>query len=749
MRALDFNRLPPDTRERIVACFEGKAPPYAILSQKESAALGYVGWAILALLGLLGLASISYANFGQVYGFHQPFVMFIGYAFCVFVITASVLRILRVNVRKGALPFAPGVYLFPLDLVIADDATLKIHPLTELKEMQPTHHYRNGIYQNTSFRFTFQTGKAHTLYAAPKPKAEQALTYFREVRMKVVEVAEKQDFQTLMAMDLFASARMNDSWDKFQPAAGIQAKRLPMFLQRVALISLAPALVLGLMFYFVRNFVSDEAAFRSLQTYASTPTCETYIRAGGRHADEVKRVTMPRALLNEMVQKKSSLAIRYCLKKYENSAIQADAMKALDEAIAADFTAAKEKSSVTALREFLRDNPGAPQEPQARAEIHALFQKSLTDFKAKASASDPNLVPFVEQLLTHLEKFDSPPVSVRFVRIPTDSLLRADRVIESGLNPVERAAGFAKASPHFDEASSRTREQTLVKLLQDAFETVFPADILTFVRDAGKISTGKPKTGTEMTAEEIAAEYKRRTTSDLVYVSYYDSTQTVLPVVSTETLPTANSPAMLLKYKIDWSGTTYSSQQTHRMFVGILSDFDVSMAIPNVPLGRTCPARAGSPNAAGTVCPLAFKLTVRPPKEFDVQSSSFINKDAVSAPDDLVYEVMAARAYDELSEKLQGAFFGGNVLVKSVGGGQKATTTRPSPTGTSSTATAPTGTAPTGANLRGTGTTGATATATAPVKPGTQPTAKPTTTATGTAAVASTKPVTPVGPAKK
>ncbi len=447
MRALDFNRLPPDTRQRIVACFEGKAPPFAILSQQTSPGAATFGWVCLFLLGLAGAISFAAAGFGTTYTFHQKFPFILGYAVAFFFIIFSILRIVKVRVKKGALPFKPGTYVFPLDIVVADDGIINVHSLSELVEMQPTHHYTNGVYQQTTFRFSFQGGRSFSLSVAPKAKAEQTLAYFREVRMKAVEAAEKRDFDTLMQMDLFASARMNDTWDKFDPSAGIQATPIPAWLKRASLVALAPALLLAIPAYFLRNFVSDESAYRSLQAYGSSSSCETYIREDGRHADDVKRLQLPRAFLREMKAKKSALAIRYFFKKYPSSEVQSEAQKELEAAIALDYATAKTKGSVSALREFLRDNPGSSQEKEARAEIHRLFQNALATFRVKASRADLNLVPFVDQLLVQLEKYDSPPVAVKFVRVPTDSLTRADQVIESELTPAERVTGFAKATP--------------------------------------------------------------------------------------------------------------------------------------------------------------------------------------------------------------------------------------------------------------------------------------------------------------
>ena len=71
-----------------------------------------------------------------------------------------------------------------------------------------------------------------------------------------------------------------------------------------------------------------------------------------------------------------------------------------------------------------------------------------------------------------------------------------------------------------------------------------------------------------------------------------------------------------------------------------------------------CPSRPGDLPEPGKACSLQLSLDVKPPQSFKVESSQFLDRTAMSgSKDSLVYEVMAARAYDELSTKLTAAFF--------------------------------------------------------------------------------------------
>jgi hypothetical protein len=62
------------------------------------------------------------------------------------------------------------------------------------------------------------------------------------------------------------------------------------------------------------------------------------------------------------------------------------------------------------------------------------------------------------------------------------------------------------------------------------------------------------------------------------------------------------------------------------------------------------------------LCPLKFALEVVPPEHFsvsyDMENPAFRSHDVLGGPsDDQVYDVMAARAFDQLATKLAGVFF--------------------------------------------------------------------------------------------
>jgi hypothetical protein len=106
-------------------------------------------------------------------------------------------------------------------------------------------------------------------------------------------------------------------------------------------------------------------------------------------------------------------------------------------------------------------------------------------------------------------------------------------------------------------------------------------------------------------------------------------------------------PTLEVQYKVGWAGDIYSEEKGDRQFVGIVVNFDVSMRIPD---------QADA---------FDFSLEVTPPEHFTVEYSSPFggayggrSLPGLGAPSEgQVYDVMASRAFDQLTEKLRVVFF--------------------------------------------------------------------------------------------
>ncbi len=299
MQRVDFNTLPPETKHRFVESTHGRSNPAPTFAQRTSLGGATAGWGFLAAVALFILLMIAANRFGRPYAFRQGGGQFLWYVLFLWVAVGSVFAIVRGLMVRKLLPFAPGTYVFPCDLVVAKERTLLVYPLTEMTGLQPTHHHRNGAYMHTTFALTFVVdGKnhTHTFYASPKAKAEEVLAQFQQGLVQTQMAIAEGNMQALASLDLFFIPRSTGQWVVNVPpehaATALMAGDLPSLYKRSWLVALAPAVVLGLVGFFVRNFISDEVAFSTLKetstTHNTSYDLDGYIAAEGRHKKEVE-----------------------------------------------------------------------------------------------------------------------------------------------------------------------------------------------------------------------------------------------------------------------------------------------------------------------------------------------------------------------------------------------------------------------------------------------------------------------------
>lgn len=612
-RIIDFNKLPKTARERLIGCIAGQFSPRPILADRFSAS-GTVGWVLLIIVCGIALLMLAANGFASAYSSNavQGPISLLIYIAAIFLGIYSIIAIIRRSSLKASLPFIPGRYLFPMDLVDAREKTLRIIPLASLVDLQAVHHHTNGVYSYTQFTLTFEGGKSEAFTLNNKGLAEAALNQLRSDRAALGQAVQDRNIDVIAALDPFFDVRINDAWDKPFPdksfEQGPMAKSMPAWLQKAAIVALAPAILLGPIVWYVRNLLSDNAMFEEAKARNTEDAFESYLWHGKRHADEVRNEWIWKAALADAQKTGTSLALREFLKKYPDSPVSNDVRT--DKLPRLALEEAKKQGTVSALRDFVKEFPGSVVDADAKAAIHKLFADTLAAFRTQASTKDPKMLPFIERLVNYMEAQGSPPVNVSFRIIKSPSLALADKLLQSkepdpgALAGITGTGSVAAASSHFSEERSGTREGAIVKVLQQSFATIFPADVLPL------------KEG------ERRSEASNKNT----------------PVTT---------PTIEIDYEVGWSGATYTSEKSGREFVGIKIDFQTAMRLPGEPDKET----------------LRFKLKVEPPEHFTVNyqalgnflDTSYLNKTGPS--DSTVYEVMAARAFDQLSTQLKSVFF--------------------------------------------------------------------------------------------
>jgi len=361
------------------------------------------------------------------------------------------------------------------------------------------------------------------------------------------------------------------------------------------LIALGVAALGSPLVYGARNLTSDEIAFNEAET---TYAYSAYLRGGWRHLDEVKTEYLPRAQLKDAAEKidpeERLHAVEEIAKEQLSPKVRVKADEALKAALHAVFEKASAENTVSALREFQQKHPQAADVPVAQQRIHALFQKTLADFKPRASK--PTSIPFVEALLTYMEQHASPPLEVRFRRHNSPSLLLADKVL--GQAPSDEPGELASASSHFDAAHAAPREGALISAMQRGFSAVFPADVLPLVK------------GEDLDPNDASVSASAK-------------------------------PTIFVDYTAGWSRSTYSNKSGRR-FVGIVFDFDVVMTVPENSNRLNLHFKVQPPDEFS----VHYETFSDPSMGAALEASG-------GPSDSQVYEVMSLRAFDQLSSKIQ------------------------------------------------------------------------------------------------
>lgn len=368
MRSVPFNSLPQRSRERLLACLNGKQAPQALLTDKTSMGFDIFAWAALEVIGWAILLVILIPGFGEYWSGNasQGFWAIVGYAIAVWLIVLGLLGIVRRIMLRKALPWVPARYVLPMDIIDARRETLKIFPLNELSDFQETHHHSNGRYTHTSFVFKFAGGGSQRFNMRGKARADATLAQFHAARSAVRQAIERRNTHALAPLDPLHDARVND-WKVVDgadraangvPRSGPTAKRLPVLMNRAGLIGLLLGAILAYPIFHVRN---------------------------------------------------------------ERSKTQAA------EVMLAEATATHD---VRKLREIKTIVPGSTHAQRADAVIGSYYDEAIANFKTRAVSADAQLVPAFVKLIEYLRDHDSPAVQVRFRSPSLPSLAAVDAKLQ-------------------------------------------------------------------------------------------------------------------------------------------------------------------------------------------------------------------------------------------------------------------------------------------------------------------------------
>lgn len=529
MRKLDFFKLPREKQERFLASTRGSAPPAPVVQQLGDGgrSMRFGVLAALSALVLLGLLALGYGSLGS--GLAVQGAVFLAfYLGLFFLLPFGALRVLRGRILTKALPFKPGIYLFPMSLIDARTADLGVYPMADLSKVDKAK-------AGGALVVAFKRGPTFSFAAGGKDDVQQ-LNYRVDVaREQAKHALESGDDNELTTLDPFHEPKKG--W--ISPIAPKQplTNRTPAWIRFDALAALVLAIVLAPSSWMVRNKASDDSMYAKAVAQATPDAYRAYLSAGHGHEAEVRDVLLPRAELEIAKKLQTVEGIRGFLASHPGSAIDVEAQAALHDAFLRELEKAKKKSSLAGLEEFQKAYPDAHLDAELARARHTLYDGALARFKARKASDDPMLQAFVEGLARHLETH-GPVVTMVFQREVSPALAQADKLI--GAAPPNRAFGPRQVTRWFDPTAEQPKEADVARAIEASLREIFAPDLVS-------VTLGPDVD--EATAAELAAK----------------------------------GPLLSVRYRFGWLGVAYPSPSLKRAFAGVHVSGEATFSVPGHP----------------------------------------------------------------------------------------------------------------------------------------------------------------------
>jgi len=642
---VDFNSLPRATRERIVAGTRPGREALPILAERSFRG-GFLWTVAVAGVGAFCLWLLYQLMRGGRGGpwWDQPELGILQITPTLFFCFAAGLILLFQGRWRKTLPFHPGRYVFPFDFVDATTRQLRIIPLRELADIQRKDHYESSYrspqphysYTTLTLRFGFNDP---TMLRFPDSRriekfeihgqelADAQVQALRRAHAAFRSKAAARNEKNAHENDLFFELRrqpggleaFRDKGPAEDSGGGPLAQELPGRLRPSVLLFQAfmVSLVLGPSLWLARNYLGDEAAFEAAKKDSSGRELKRYADSQGRHAAEALQLGMQLSF-----QSCERTDTEECWKQFillwPFSPRNEEVLRVRRPRAALKAT----PRTVATLKDFLNRYPASAEAVEVRERLlpEAAFRElpagsviALRRYRQwyPRSAVDARIQERLQVLFaaarTELLNQASPqnPQAVLFM----SKLLTHMETSDSSVVPVgfrrQVAPSLQRADSLLGQAAQGQRDNHVAPVSAhfDAWSTE---------RFEGH------------TVKALGNAFGQLFSGGMVTLVHGES----LPEQTKDSDVTR--PRIDIGYTVSWPGGLY--KHGGRQFAGLQFDFDVSLRVPGAQ-------------------PVRFSLQVKPPKAFPFHGSE-------PAPShSAVYNALAQRAFDALSEKLGTAFF--------------------------------------------------------------------------------------------
>ncbi len=519
-RKVDFYRLPRPVQDRFAAATRRSAPPAPLLYMQapRTRAWAYLGGSAGLLLAAVLVLAIGFGNVASPFAHHGTkllaidIVLLAGAAYGV-VHAMGLLRAL------DTLPWRAGTYLFPGCVVDARGPVLDVWSVGDAEAVERVAAPEPGL------AFKMRDGSRVVVNAPSLELAEKADAALGSLRQELARAIAEEDPQVLAELDPLHDRAMSSPIgpQEAMKRVLVVSKRFDWAIAAIA------GVLLGLGLGSTRNTMSDDAMYRSVVATGTAEAFQQYLAQGGRHADDVRDVLLPRAQLREAERAGGVKPVQDFADAHPGSKIDGDIAAALRRAMLAALETAKQPGTVTAIDELAKTYPNHVVDPEIKAARHALYKQALEAWKKKGQPDAPT-ASFMERLLAYAEA-SGPACEVRFRLKPSRTLDDADKsIIRSGHYP--GADGLP--SKYLTADALRGREDRVAAALAQGFAADFPADILA-LRAAPGLAPDAPA-------------------------------------------PTA-TPELLVEYTYDWARGNILNEHPLTVFAGFIFTFDTSFTL--------------------------------------------------------------------------------------------------------------------------------------------------------------------------
>lgn len=516
MKRIDFFRLERPVQERFVDATRGQGVPTPLLIGSDPVPVAAIGWAALSALLVVLWIWVMRLGYGKLESSMalQPAALLLLHVALPALAVLSAFRArssLRARLR---LPFPPKVYLFPIGVVDARTASVAVHGWDDFDSLS---------LRSRSVKLSFRNGT----FSFPIAEAQHG----SELERRIEEYRQKLPGGQLSDQELVLLDPLRDNGfrNPFSPAESMRPpkpKRLPLWPIAAAL----GAIALGVGVWAIRNSLGEQAIYAEARQRDTAEGYRAYLERGGKQSD-VRELLLPRAELRAVVATGKVEAIEAYMASHPNSKIASEVQAALRAALLKALEQAKQKNTITALREYEKHYQKhlalVPELPQARFQyLSSVLDRFHSDFKPTRE-----LWQLARRLIVYADKH-GPEVLVRFAQ-------RDSRTVEKYERQLMMNAYYAgeRSLPrhHLDGPPVRAAEERAGKELCAELGKLFPEDLVRF---------------------------------------------TLGPALPGPTTPEFDKPTLLVSYRLEISGV-FVSKKPRAVYAGVGLMSDSSFSVPD------------------------------------------------------------------------------------------------------------------------------------------------------------------------